>query len=100
MVQELNLDGRTDLEKESIIYSYVLEYLKYKITKVRVSNEEPLHQALKGNGVCISYAMLFKAMCEAAGISAGSHAWNMIEIDGQYYLCDPTWSDTMRRHPI
>ena len=48
-------------------------------------------------------------MCNCAGLhtydSGGfarqyvgwdGHEWNIVEIEGQYYLCDPTWSDTIR----
>jgi len=109
IVKELDLDGKTDLEKESIIYSYVIDNMKYRLRKVIGSNEEPIKTALEGKGVCVAYAAFFKALCNVADINAyesfgygkglifgGPHAWNIIEIDGQYYLCDPTWSDQVR----
>ncbi|HTI93725.1 MAG TPA: transglutaminase domain-containing protein [Puia sp.] len=65
----------------------------------------------KKKAVCYGYAMLFKRMCDIAGLksevipgytrsqyyqvgSSGSldHAWNSVLIDSTYYLLDPTWA--------
>ena len=63
-------------------------------------------------GVCQDYSELFEAMCDRAGIKCytiigyakvfdykpGSqfertnHSWNMVNLDGNYYLLDITWS--------
>jgi hypothetical protein len=61
--------------------------------------------------VCQGYSMLFKKMCEIAGIEAEiipgyvrteyyqignmgelDHAWNAVRLNGEYYLLDPTWA--------
>jgi transglutaminase-like putative cysteine protease len=58
-------------------------------------------------GVCEGYARLFRAIADAVGLEvrylvgdardAGDpangepHAWNAIELDGAWYLVDPTW---------
>ena len=65
----------------------------------------------KRKAVCLGYAMLFKKMCELAGIQSeivtgsvrteyyqvgaagsGEHAWNVVWLDSSYYLLDPTWA--------
>ncbi|MCR8558976.1 hypothetical protein KXD93_15065 [Mucilaginibacter sp. BJC16-A38] len=65
----------------------------------------------KKKAVCEGYAMLFKKMCEIAGIEAEmipgyirteyyqvgtvgtlDHAWNAVKINGNYYLLDATWA--------
>lgn len=65
----------------------------------------------KGKAVCQGYAMLFKKMCDIAGLqseivtgyvrteyyqvgTAGTldHAWNVVWIDSTYYLLDATWA--------
>lgn len=62
-------------------------------------------------GVCQGYAMLFKKMCNIAGIEAEfvpgyvrtnpyeigtpgnlSHAWNLVRLNGISYLLDATWA--------
>lgn len=62
-------------------------------------------------GVCQDYSELFKAMCDQAGIKCytiigyakvfdykpgnrfdrTNHSWNMVSLDGNYYLLDITW---------
>ena len=61
--------------------------------------------------VCQGYAMLFKKMCDIAGIESEvipgyvrteyyeigtpgtlDHAWNAIKLNGDYYLLDATWA--------
>lgn len=65
----------------------------------------------KGKGVCEGYAMLFKRMCDYAGLQTDyvpgyikkspreigrmgtlDHAWNGIILDGKYYYLDVTWA--------
>lgn len=65
----------------------------------------------KREAVCQGYAMLFKKMCEIAGLESEiipgyirtdyyqvgtsgklDHAWNTIWIDSAYYLLDATWA--------
>ena len=58
---------------------------------------------LNGNGVCVTYAMLFYKAASRLGIQTyicygqigeGYHAWNMVELDGERYFYDVTWFDT------
>ncbi len=56
---------------------------------------------LRGYGVCDSYSKAYLLLCRAAGIpvsrvtgsAGGSHAWNAIKINGEWYLVDVTWDD-------
>lgn len=62
---------------------------------------------LRGSGVCDSYAKAYLLLCQKAGIPARrvtgkatnssgkpeSHAWNAIQLDGEWYLVDATWDD-------
>ena len=110
IINILDLEGKSELEKESIIYNYVIDNMKYNPKTVMESNIDPIKTALTGEGVCVAYSEFFKALCNVAGINAfestgfgkqnffnkGPHAWNLVEVEGQYYLCDPTWSDSIR----
>ncbi|HEY0185961.1 MAG TPA: transglutaminase-like domain-containing protein [Cellulomonas sp.] len=59
---------------------------------------------LDGTGVCASYADAFHALADAAGVESvvvtgyvfdgGGHAWNKVQIDGQWLAVDPTWNDS------
>ncbi len=61
--------------------------------------------------ICTGYAYLFKEMCNIIGVSSKmvngfgktattdfsklpmpNHTWNVVKLNNQWYLCDPTWS--------
>ena len=53
-----------------------------------------------GTGVCQAYMLAFLALCEEVGIPClpvvsdeMNHAWNMVELDGEWYHVDVTWDD-------
>ena len=59
-------------------------------------------------GVCQDYAELFRTMCIRAGIpcilvtgmgNGGSHAWNMVYVDGQWLYVDCTFDDPISSTP-
>jgi hypothetical protein len=117
MLKDLDLEGKTEEEKEKIICDFVCKHMKYDTIgaasdfKSQEYNQNILENSIKGNGVCINYAEMFTAMCQLSGVDCftvkgfadnstfntgrgGAHAWNLVEIDGQYMLCDPTWIDS------
>lgn len=56
---------------------------------------------IEGKGVCESYAEAFQYICQLADIpvmvvrgnAGGSHEWNMVYLDGEWYCMDVTWDD-------
>ncbi len=56
---------------------------------------------LRGYGVCDSYSKAYLLLCQAAeipvsrvtGWAGENHAWNAIEIGGEWYHVDATWDD-------
>ena len=116
-LNQLDIADKSDLEKERIIYKFVLDHMEYDKKALKNDNlaykynDEVLESAISGKGVCTNYCALFNVMCELSGInsfevdgylkstfSGGPHAWNMVEIDGQYLFCDPTNSDNYSGH--
>lgn len=116
-LNQLDIADKSDLEKERIIYKFVLDHMEYDKKALKDDNlaykynDEVLESAISGKGVCTNYCALFNIMCELSGInsfevdgylkstfSGGPHAWNMVEIDGQYLFCDPTNSDNYSGH--
>jgi hypothetical protein len=108
MLSNLNLEGKTDLEKEKAICDFICKHIEYDKKALKDDalcedyNRNPLKYAIDGTGVCANYAAMFKAMCQLSGINNftiegngknEAHAWNLVEIDGQYMLCDVTWID-------
>ena len=59
-----------------------------------------------GLGVCEGYAKAMKYLLDSAGIKSiivvgeskgQSHAWNLVEIEGEYYHIDSTWDDPITK---
>ena len=59
-----------------------------------------------GSAICGGYAKAFEYLCHLAGIAciydsgtadtdqmSGPHAWNLVQVDGTWYVCDVTWDD-------
>ena len=63
-----------------------------------------------GVGVCAHYADLYQTLCQAVGIDCqiisgmadgaytGSHAWNVMSINGTEYFVDTTWNDCLGKN--
>ena len=107
--QGLDLEGKDELAKEREIYNYVISHMEYDEAALEDDdlsaeyNINALQHGVEGKGVCATYAVLFDALCELNDINCykisgianeGPHGWNLVEIDGEYMLCDPTWADT------
>lgn len=76
-------------------------YIAERITYTDGARESV--EGLNGNGVCSTYALLFYKAASRLGIQTylcfgyaggGSHAWNMVMLDGEEYFYDVTWFDT------
>ncbi len=83
------------------LYNWLLNRLVYDSTLSYYSSDA----ILRGTGVCDSYARLYCLLCRAAGLNAyviygdtwqGYHAWDAVQINGEWYYADPTWDD----HPV
>lgn len=79
------------------IAAYLTERIDYTPDFVEVVD------GLNGNGVCVTYAMLFYKAASRLGIQTyicygqideAYHAWNLVDLDGEYYFYDVTWFDT------
>ena len=123
----------SDLEKTRAIFVWITHNVKYDCRKKRLgqissgftfSTEEERVQKLIAwenrqakrtlrikKGICGDYALLFKKMCDAAGVSSQvvtgyaknekeqirkksrepNHAWNAIQVNGEWCLVDATW---------
>ena len=95
------LSQMEDGEEEYILYQISM-YIKDKIKYTE--NHYNVNEALEdGEGVCNSYALLFKMMAERAGIitdvclgyvEEGYHAWNRVQLkNGVYKYYDVTFYD-------
>lgn len=100
----------TEEEKFRAIFRWVCDHLEYAEGNYSTDPGQLLKQ---GKAVCIGYAMLLKDMCTEVGLECKiitgyarnapddigkrlkkleRHAWNAINLGGQWYLCDATWA--------
>ena len=111
IIKSLNLNGKSDYQKVKAIYDYLCNNVVYDDVDlfVAMSTEGYLYfpiahsayGALYNNiAVCQGYAVAFYRLSLAAGVDSrvifgeapgGGHAWNIVKLDGKYYLLDATW---------
>lgn len=106
----------TPEEKVRALFFWTANTLSYDVRQlpgtdyryVTSGRRDILQEAIGGHkGVCQHYAVLFDALCRAAGIQSWvitgyvrkeendtelSHAWNAVRINDSYYCLDLTWS--------
>ncbi len=89
----------TEYEKEKTLH----DLLATKVSYVSTANAHNAYGALvEGKAVCEGYAEALQCLLQRVGIQSiqvygesrgENHAWNMVRIDGEYYLVDLTWND-------
>lgn len=104
----------SDIEKIIAVHDYIIRAYDYEMntTGSPFTVYTFMHEK---QGVCMAYALLFQKMMEQVGIqcyyvvgkadgeSDLGHAWNMVQLDGQWYHIDATWNDVgkrLRNHAI
>ena len=117
ITDQIITEDMTDFEKDMAINTWLCENAvyddaalenaeKYSFTQV----DEDFYDSftaygilVDGVGVCVSYSAAFKLLADAAGLESivvtgyldGSvpHAWNKVNLDGQWYIVDATNND-------
>ncbi len=115
LIDELIEEDMSEEEKQKAIYLYLEENTEYdnaaleeaaandykKIAKADFEDSFNTYGILVEKiGVCQSYAHVYKLLCTMAGLKCDiatgylngnlPHAWNFVEIDGQWYQSDST----------
>ena len=82
----------TDYEKALRAYKYVTSTISYDYSK---KNGSVYSGLILNSTVCMGFAQSFQAICENMGLEVYTninaiHAYNIIKLDGQYYIADCT----------
>lgn len=96
-------NSMSDYEKVLALHDYLLDCTTYGFCDSYMDSFEAAGPLLYGTGVCDGYACAYQLLCFLADIEcvrfrgevrSGSHAWNQVLLDGQWYHVDVTWDDT------
>ena len=122
LVSYLMIPATNKREKARLIYSWLAYHIRYDDRSYNTHKTSDFSSSLvlkNKKAVCMGYAMLFEAMANEAGLNVRTiigyakpmkrgkrmknpdHAWNAVEADGRWMLCDATWgssSATIRRN--
>lgn len=111
--QYLSNVEQTDSEsmRAMLLYYAIIDDLKYDYDLLGDSFENlskkeanlkssPYYVLVEKSGICTNIAQAYVFLCTQADIVCGTvlhtggsamHMWNIVQIDGKYYYCDPTW---------
>ena len=99
VVSECAYSGLSDYEKALNLHDWLCENAEYDDTYSYYQADGVL---LNGKGVCMSFTLAYQELLAAAGVenicvlgyaNGGSHSWNMVKLDGDWYHVDVTWDE-------
>lgn len=90
----------SDYQKEVYIHNALLDKIEYNLKAPL--NQNAYSALVNGQTVCAGYARAFQYLMQqlqipcyyCIGYAGESHAWNVIQLNGEYYNVDTTWDDT------
>jgi len=98
-------------EQELAVHDYIILNCAYD-TSYGANNERDAYYAegvfIHQTAVCDGYAKAFKLCMDILGIpcirvtgtgDGESHAWNAVQLDGEWYMVDVTWDDPLPDEP-
>jgi len=94
-------DYQSDYEKIKAAHDYIILNTDYVLNST--DNQNICSVFIYGKSVCAGYAKATQYLLQKLGIEVayvtgeaigkGSHAWNIVKSDGDYYFIDVTWDD-------
>ena len=103
LVDQANTLCQTDLERVFYVHEWLVQNIAYDREHLsdNVQDDHNLRGALlEGTAVCDGYAKTYALTLRKLGITGVlvtskdiGHAWNMVELDGNWYQVDCTWDD-------
>ena len=104
ILKSLDLENDSDYQKVKKIYNYLCSNVTYDYAGLEDDSSLIEHSAyaalVKNTAVCQGYALALYRLLLTEGIDCRfipgvshneNHAWNIVKLDGKYYLADSTW---------
>lgn len=109
-LSEVNTSDSEEM-RTMLLYYAVIDDLTYDYSLLgenyeKLSEEEAdlksssYYVLVEKSGICTNIAQAYMFLCTQADITCGTvlhtggsgmHMWNIVQLDGKYYYCDPTW---------
>ena len=97
----------SDFEKELYLHDAIVKSNSYDETYEAPMNHSAYGALVLGRSVCDGYSKLFGCLLTQCGILSTTisgycnenHSWNVVKIDGEWYMVDPTWDDPIGNEP-
>ncbi len=113
VISEVIKDDMSDYEKEKAIYDWQVKWVNYQeqnlspITAGEDQSHLPYGVLKYHQAICVGNATTFKLFMDMLDIpceiihstSEGEHAWNVVQLDGDWYHCDVTFDGGSGEHP-
>lgn len=102
-------EGSSDYEIVLFVHDYLVENTVYDHDGADAGERSLCHTSygclVEGKAVCEGYAAAFTYIMRILGIESGvctgsNHAWNYVNLDGDYYWLDATWDDSDDDLPV
>ena len=97
LLQSCNTEGLKDWQKALVLHDALILRCRYDTTLQKNTGYDLL---LNGTTVCAGYAALYQDLLQRVGIpsvvvtsEAMKHAWNLVQLEGNWYHVDVTWDD-------
>ncbi len=109
--------GKSLIDRAWIVFYWVSQNIEYDVEAYfsgNIRHQTPEDIFASGKGVCDAFGTIFETLCNAvqieckkiSGYAKGygckigqksfartNHAWNVIRLEGHWYLVDPTWGE-------
>ena len=97
IVSEVGKLSSNPAEREKYLHDIVCGNLVYQSNDY---DQSIYSSVMLGETVCAGYAGLMNVLCNASGIDTITslskvHAWNEVQLDGEWYGVDATWNDSL-----
>ena len=107
-VKEKTKYCQTDMEKALVVHEHLCDTIVY-CPKLQAASHDIEGAIFEKRAVCEGYALAYKYYMNRLGIPckivSGTsrnepHAWNQIQLNGKWYMVDPTWDDVANSHDV
>ena len=103
-------DGMSPAEQELAVHDWIIDHAAYDESHASPYRSHPYGLLVEGQAICMGYANTFQLFMDlldipcvtvigASGGSREDHAWNLVQLDGDWYAVDTTWDDPLGSLP-